>query len=464
MLFCPFAYSLLSLIMHKIITYLLLFFSFNTFSKIENDLSFSLIDIETGKIIAQKNADKVGPLASVSKLISLPFSLDILGPQFQFTTKLGIIGKIENNTLNGDLYLIGGADPYLTVPHLFSMIQSLDQSGIKKIKGNFYFDSSVINQKDKLDIIGLEDQTDNPSLGGLNVEFNRFQVYSPSKKTIPSMNYLSIEQGKIKTDQKYLLSKKSSSKEIWLQLPGKKKKWESVPSRRSDYFTANYLKHIAKIQGISLPSPKKFKIMNDKNLKIISIHKSLPLIEIAALAIEYSNNLMAELPYLMAKKKSNTDLIKWLKKNHSDISLKKTKLINASGLTHQNLSTPTELSLFLKKIYTKKYENRSFPSLLSIGGHSGWISKRWKTPELAFKVFAKTGSLHFVNNIAGYIFTNSGKKLAFSILIHDQKKLQILKEEKLSKKAQILRRNSRIWANKAKAIQNRLIKEWIVNL
>lgn len=100
-------------------------------------------------------------------------------------------------------------------------------------------------------------------------------------------------------------------------------------------------------------------------------------------------------------------------------------------------------------------------SLLSTVGHSGWLKNRLKTPNFAFHVWAKTGSLHYVDNIAGYLFTKSGKRLAFNILIQNADNLEILKNNRLSKRAKNLRKSSKKWSFKAKQIQNQLMQKWI---
>jgi D-alanyl-D-alanine carboxypeptidase/D-alanyl-D-alanine-endopeptidase (penicillin-binding protein 4) len=216
---------------------------------------------------------------------------------------------------------------------------------------------------------------------------------------------------------------------------------------------------LASLVGVNLPSPQIKKL--ESNGKNLGTHKSLPLVELSALGMEYSNNIMVEAPFYMAKKKGKIDLLSWLKKSYPQVPWKQTSLENASGLTHKNLSTSKELSHFLRALFTIEFQGRAFPSLLTISGHSGNLRKRLKTPELAYKVWGKTGSLHYVDNVAGYLFSNSGKKLAFAILMNDKEALKTLREENLSKASQKLRMKSKAWSQKAKQRQNELLKKWI---
>ena len=441
---------------------LLSFISIASHSKTTHEVSFSLIDLDSQKIFDQKEPNASMVLASVSKLYSLPFSLEKLGPQYQFETKLFIKGKIKNGILNGDLYLVGGADPYLTSAHLMSLAQALLNKNIFKINGQFYFNQSYIPLIKNLDNIGLEDQPDNPSLSALNVEFNRFNVNTKNNLTIPNLEHIKIEESKKKlVDLNYTYEKSKFLEERWKKLKKTNKSWESLPAKNSGLFTAHYLKYLAEIMGVNLPQPKELQELSSKGLKLLSRHKSLPLIELSTLAMEYSNNLMAELPYLVARKESSQNLNEWLKKRFPKIKWKKTHLKNGSGLSYSNKTSPSELSLFLKNNFKTMYNDRSFMSLLSTVGHSGWLKNRLKTPNFAFHVWAKTGSLHYVDNIAGYLFTKSGKRLAFNILIQNADNLEILKNNRLSKRAKNLRKSSKKWSFKAKQIQNQLMQKWI---
>ena len=80
----------------------------------------------------------------------------------------------------------------------------------------------------------------------------------------------------------------------------------------------------------------------------------------------------------------------------------------------------------LFKFKDKKFEGRSFWSLLSINGHSGGLSKRLRHPKYAFRVYGKTGSLYYVNNLAGYLLGQSGKKYAFALFTADDKKKKLV--------------------------------------
>ena len=79
-------------------------------------VSVSVKDAETGKVIYKLNDKQPTMPASTLKLITLGASLDTLGDDYEFSTKL-------YKTTNNDLYLKLGADPFLTSAGLNSLME-----------------------------------------------------------------------------------------------------------------------------------------------------------------------------------------------------------------------------------------------------------------------------------------------------------------------------------------------------
>lgn len=113
----------------------------------KKNISMSLRDSE-GVELFNCNGDLALAPASIAKTVSTSCSLEVLGPQFQFETKFGYTGKIEGDTLNGDLVIQGSGDPSLVIEDLHEVIEKLRYLyGIKKITGNLIFDVSYFGVK-----------------------------------------------------------------------------------------------------------------------------------------------------------------------------------------------------------------------------------------------------------------------------------------------------------------------------
>jgi D-alanyl-D-alanine carboxypeptidase/D-alanyl-D-alanine-endopeptidase (penicillin-binding protein 4) len=89
------------------------------------------------------NAEKLFIPASNQKLVSSSVMLEQLGPEFHYTTVIAARGPVAEQTLNGDLAVIGRGDPSASdhmlhdamVP-MRAIADSLWQRGIRRITGN----------------------------------------------------------------------------------------------------------------------------------------------------------------------------------------------------------------------------------------------------------------------------------------------------------------------------------------
>ena len=76
-----------------------------------SEVGIAVFDLTTGKSVYRYQDDKLYRPASVEKIITSVTALAQLGADYTMDTGLRYRGKIENDTLKGSLYLIGGFDP-----------------------------------------------------------------------------------------------------------------------------------------------------------------------------------------------------------------------------------------------------------------------------------------------------------------------------------------------------------------
>lgn len=93
----------------------------------------------------------------------------------------------------------------------------------------------------------------------------------------------------------------------------------------------------------------------------------------------------------------------------------KPRWVDGSGLSRYNLFSPNDFVVILNKMKDEFGMDRIktiFPS-----GNSGTLNGYYKN--FQNKIFAKTGSLSNNTSLSGYIITESGKQLTFSILLNN---------------------------------------------
>lgn len=116
--------------------------------------------------------------ASVMKLVTAFAALDRLGPAHTWTTRIATDGKLVNGTLDGSLYLIGGADPMLGSDRLWRMLRRIRALGIDTIRGDIVLDGTALalppHDPDAFDGRGLRPYNSGPH--GLLLNWNTLQL------------------------------------------------------------------------------------------------------------------------------------------------------------------------------------------------------------------------------------------------------------------------------------------------
>ena len=437
--------------------------------KISNQhYSLALLELESGNVITKHRENDPMILASVSKLYTSYYALKSLGGDFQFEVKVSYTGDIKEGILNGDLYLKSNGAPYLLANNLISIIQQIKAKGINKVSGNFFIDDSELAFTPKLSELGLEDQTDNPSMGALNLEFNRFRIWN-MKATHPPLEAIKITT----KDQKANGLKFSFQNNMQWQINSQEKinNWEELPTRNSTMYAGHFFQYLANLHGLHLNSPQMKKIPT--NAHEIASYRGLTLNRLAQLGLEYSNNLIAETLLKASAKKHTGKVLNskqsaehmhlWLKKNITSVPWDSEYFENGSGLTLKNKASALSMVKFLQALSSEQFGQTSYMSLLSINAHSGGIRNRLKNPEYAYRVYAKTGSLYYVNNLAGFLIGKSNKLYAFALFFTDKENRAMLTGPNSDKKEK-LRKSSKGWYQKTVKIQDQILSEWIDKL
>jgi serine-type D-Ala-D-Ala carboxypeptidase/endopeptidase (penicillin-binding protein 4) len=88
-----------------------------------------------------------------------------------------------------------------------------------------------------------------------------------------------------------------------------------------------------------------------------------------------------------------------------------------SGLSQNNLTT-VNATVGLLRLMARHQAASAFMEALPVAGVDGTLQRRMKNPPALAKVWAKTGTLHWVNALSGYVTTQAGEKLVFSVMLN----------------------------------------------
>ena len=108
-----------------------------------SEVGISVFDLTTGEQLFQYQDEKLYRPASTEKVVTSVSALATLGTDYTMDTCLKYTGKIENDTLKGSLYLIGGFDPEFMDEDLDSLVDAIAQAGIRYIADTLAADVSM---------------------------------------------------------------------------------------------------------------------------------------------------------------------------------------------------------------------------------------------------------------------------------------------------------------------------------
>ncbi len=423
------------------------------------------VDLTHPKVLYAKNDQLRLIPASVTKLFIAASALSKWGSRHTFATQVYARGEIRKGILQGDLVFYGLGDPEFTNEKIWSLINNLQQIGLKQINGNLivnssYFGKIILDDPDRL----LAKSHTRVAYDGLpssiGSDFGNIAVFiAPGSKVgdaaiikiLPYTLANIVLKGTVKTvwgkNNAIQLSRSTQNDHEILSISGTLGvKSESVTIYRSvgnpNLTTANLLAAFLKQAGISLNG--KIKLESTHLLetdKLLTQIQSDPLIHSLQDMLFYSNNYIADMLMLdlwrETQPKSTTSIqlsqatqllfdnykpmlsnTHFSRKNADGLPIFK----NASGLTPFNRVSARDLIILLEGVYKNK---RDFPiylgSLVIPGQQKVWRGMMTAQHSWMEEASFKTGHISTpksVYTLAGYFSLQNGDLGAFAVLFN----------------------------------------------
>jgi serine-type D-Ala-D-Ala carboxypeptidase/endopeptidase (penicillin-binding protein 4) len=159
--------------------------------------------------------------------------------------------------------------------------------------------------------------------------------------------------------------------------------------------------------------------------KVLAEHFSTPLLDDIRVINKTSQNLHAELALRLVGKLRGTGGSfeggnAAVKQFLAQAGIKEDEfvLLDGSGLSRRDLVTPAATVQLLKYATTQPW-GAVFQESLPVGGVDGSLAERFANTPASGLVHAKTGSLSHVNALSGYVQTQKGRRLVFSIFCNN---------------------------------------------
>lgn len=321
-------------------------------------VGLEVYDLTADSILYKVNEHQMLRPASTMKLLTAITAIDKLGGSYQFRTQLYYTGKVEDHTLTGDLYCVGGFDPRFNIDDMNAFVESIRCMGVDTIRGSIVADRSM---KDA-DLLGegwcWDD--DNPPLSPLTIGRNTQFVDRFIRQLVDDGVVLDVRvsDGTLPDSAFHLCSRFHSIDQILLRM-----------MKQSDNFYAEAMFYqLAAHQG----------------------HRPARAKDAAAIVKRLISKVgLGHRPYRIA---------------------------DGSGLSLYNyLSADLEVRILRYAYRNSTVYLHLLPSL-PVAGSDGTLRNRMRGSFAADNVKAKTGTLEGVSALAGYCTAANGHRLCFSII------------------------------------------------
>ena len=433
------------------------------------DVGYLVVDLDTGEVLAEYNADMAFIPASVVKIPTFASALPILGRDHQFLTTLYADGPVEDGILRGSLILHGGGDPFLTGDDLQAMAKGLVEAGISAVEGPFLYDASALIETPQINTMQPEAVGYNTGISALSLNFNRVRLNWRNEGSNRSAAVTAMSENlNLPLDTVGLAFADESlpgpfvydgapGHDNWLLSADIEPRGEDwLPVANPSLITATVFRELALTEGVQLAEPQAGTMPPDA--QPIVIHESPDLAEITKGVLRYSNNLSAELVGLAASTtlaarnlsldQSAGALGAWWKLRAPGTDWSSLVMENHSGLSSRSRATPRQIVTMLEVAADTEAPDEFHDLLREI---------QWKGVKGSARV--KTGTMSYVRGLAGYIDTAKGNRLAFAIFANDLDKRNAL-DAAFDPHVRVVDPDSRRWRRRALNLEQALTTDW----
>ncbi len=421
---------------------------------------YVLLDVRSGRTLAEKGSRRLLTPASVAKLAVTGFALDRFGAARRWPTYLYRTGRLEDGVLHGDLWIRGTGNPALgsergdssqRIDSVFGLFAAaLEKAGIRAVQGQVRGDASALPETgpdpgDLWEDVGnyygaapsglcFHDNTYTLKLDGSaekdhalaevgvypeHIGVSHFQIraqtsapYSPDSCNILGAfwNTPRLVVGTCPAGRQPLEIKGSLPDPAW--------------TCARDFEDFLRLHHIAVTgpgpDGGRGPDPLAETLVLPADTVLLATQFSPSLLDLLAILHGYSDNLYAAQLLALAgggatRAENLRALNGWLDRMAPGIT-RELRLTDGNGLSRRDAVTPAALAQLLRAYARQPW----FPDWREtlLGGKLCALRPAEYADGLNGRLWSKTGSMGGVASLAGYLQTRSGRLLAFAILVN----------------------------------------------
>jgi serine-type D-Ala-D-Ala carboxypeptidase/endopeptidase (penicillin-binding protein 4) len=430
-------------------------------------LALKVASLDTGRVVYEENAGKWMQPASNMKLYTVAAALDRFTPEYRFVTSVYAPARPDaSGTVRGDLTVYGRGDPtfatrfngdangdyYRAIDELALRVAG---AGVRRVEGDLvgdesYFAGGPLARGWEWDDLqwwyGAE-------VSALSVNDNSvdLSVKPGARVGDPAVISVGPETPLVTVLDRTTTSARGTRRELRVHRPLGQNVIEvggqlplddagytaSVAISRPALMFTTMLRTALERRGVVFTGRTRTidaqgradgSPLEVSSLVEIAARQSPPLSIIAAQTLKPSQNLYTELILRALGKATSTDP----KQSSEEAGIKAVKdflrsagaddsrliMLDGSGLSRGNLVTAETTLRLLVHMNRHRY-GAAFREALPLAGVDGTLRNRMKGTAAMNNVRAKTGTLSSATSLSGYLFTASGERLVFSLMINN---------------------------------------------
>ncbi|MCD9188985.1 MAG: D-alanyl-D-alanine carboxypeptidase/D-alanyl-D-alanine-endopeptidase [Pyrinomonadaceae bacterium] len=411
------------------------------------------VSMKDGRVLCSRDGRKLFNPASIQKTLTAIVALDRLGADFRWKTSIYAENQIDSDgTLNGDLIVYGEGAPDFNAESLENLVVQLQEKGLKRVKGNIVGDDSYFRG----DTIGD------------GWTWNELQWYYGAEASALTINenqaFVNVENGEGRANTNYLnvtvgnpTPINNANRDANYEAGGIKRGLDDnefyvwgntkafgarVSVHNPSGLVAKTLKESLEKKGISVEGETKTRSWKSSDALDVSKAQELASVQSQTLGEavrrmnKHSVNIIAELLLRTIGKKFGAEVPnsiqlpqnvrgddiagaalvkKWLLEHK--IAADEVQISDGSGLSRLDFVTPEVFARAFIFAAQSKFA-KEFTDSLPVGGTDGTLGGRFG--KVKGRVLAKTGTISFVNSLAGYAQRKDGEIITFAVMVNNE--------------------------------------------
>jgi serine-type D-Ala-D-Ala carboxypeptidase/endopeptidase (penicillin-binding protein 4) len=408
-------------------------------------IGFEVRDVKTGEVLLAHQPYASFIPASNLKLFTAAASMLGLGKDFRFETAIWTPNKgVKRGVLHGDVLWRFAGDPTLGHRQIDAMVKSLSGLGVKRIEGDVLIDGSRFSGR-RYPLGWTQDSLSwaySAPATAVMVDHNAMAVRMGATSRLGARVPVTLEGVpmaiSVDSDVRAVTDEQADKHcNLWLDMTEGNAMhfhgcWPAsghstvlrVAIQHPDAYARAVILQAFKRYGIDVSGHVRVGRMGVGGMKRAVVHYSRRLHDLIKVLLKDSDNQVAEsliksLGYQYYKEGSFSQGLRAresLLSGWAGIDFTKSELYDGSGASRYNALTPHQL---VQLMYVVQHHAGMKPLLaaLPVSGKDGTLQHRMQVFNLAEQVSAKTGSMRNVSSLTGYLTTQKGRLLAFSILM-----------------------------------------------